>query len=131
MELAHQVERHQWQRRGDGERQHHHDQEARAIFPFLPDGDEGPQGGTVHVIVWPPALAWVVSECGRTRVSDEQPLRFGILGCGVVAGAHAAAIAGLPEAKLVAVADPVTERAIALAEQYHATAYDSLTGMLN
>jgi predicted dehydrogenase len=36
---------------------------------------------------------------------------FGIAGCGVVAPMHAAAIGELPNARLVAVADPVAERA--------------------
>jgi predicted dehydrogenase len=57
-------------------------------------------------------------------------LRFGILGCGVVAGAHASAISALPDAELVAVADPVTERAAAFAERYGVPAYEGLTSML-
>src|SRR5437588_3490625 len=71
-------------------------------------------------------------EGGREPVSGEsKPLRFGILGCGVVAGAHASAIAGLPDAELVAVADPVVERASALAERYGVAGYNGLAGMLS
>ena len=57
-------------------------------------------------------------------------LRFGIVGCGVIAATHAAAIAGLPDAELVAVADIVPECAQRLAAQYGANAYASLLAML-
>jgi UDP-N-acetyl-2-amino-2-deoxyglucuronate dehydrogenase len=42
---------------------------------------------------------------------------FGIVGCGVIALVHADAIAGLPGARLVAVADSVPEKAKAFAEE--------------
>jgi UDP-N-acetyl-2-amino-2-deoxyglucuronate dehydrogenase len=58
------------------------------------------------------------------------PVRFGILGCGVISETHAAAITGLPDAELAAVADPVSERAAALAERYGVPAFDSLSSML-
>ncbi|MBA2287647.1 MAG: Gfo/Idh/MocA family oxidoreductase [Ktedonobacteraceae bacterium] len=58
-------------------------------------------------------------------------LRFGILGCGVIGPIHAAAIASLPDAQLVAVADRDTKRARALAEKYQATAYSDLQEMLD
>lgn len=45
-------------------------------------------------------------------------LGFGIIGCGVIAPTHASAIARLPGARLVAVADPVAERARALAGEH-------------
>ena len=57
-------------------------------------------------------------------------LRFGIVGCGVIAATHAAAIASLPDAQLVAVADIVPECAQRLADQYRANAYASLPAML-
>ena len=44
-----------------------------------------------------------------------EPLRFGVLGCGVIGATHAAAIAGLPGARLVAVTDPDPARAARLA----------------
>jgi predicted dehydrogenase len=57
-------------------------------------------------------------------------VRFGVLGCGVIGPTHAAAIAGLPDAELVAVADSTPERAEALAAQYGAHAYGTLEAML-
>jgi UDP-N-acetyl-2-amino-2-deoxyglucuronate dehydrogenase len=59
-----------------------------------------------------------------------EPLRFGIAGCGVIGPVHAEAIASLPDAQLVAVADIVPERAQKLAGQYGATPYTSLDTML-
>lgn len=58
------------------------------------------------------------------------PLRFGIVGCGVIGQTHAAAIASLGEAELVGVADPVPERAAALAHRYGVPAYPDLTSLL-
>jgi UDP-N-acetyl-2-amino-2-deoxyglucuronate dehydrogenase len=43
--------------------------------------------------------------------------RWGIVGCGVIAPTHASAIAGLPNAHLVAVTDIVPEKAKAFAEE--------------
>jgi predicted dehydrogenase len=57
-------------------------------------------------------------------------LRFGILGCGVIGTGHAEALASLPEAELVAVADPVAERAQELADRWNAEAYEDLGRML-
>jgi len=57
-------------------------------------------------------------------------VRFGIVGCGVIAATHAEAIASLPNAQLVAVADIVLECAQKLADTYGATAYASLPEML-
>ena len=57
-------------------------------------------------------------------------LRFGIVGCGVIGPTHAAAIATLPEAELVAVADLITERAQALGARYGVPAYPDLAAML-
>ncbi|HEV2582487.1 MAG TPA: Gfo/Idh/MocA family oxidoreductase [Ktedonobacteraceae bacterium] len=58
------------------------------------------------------------------------PLRFGIVGCGVIGPVHAEAIASLPDAQLVAVTDLVLERAQKLAERYGATPYTELAAML-
>ncbi|MEO8956948.1 MAG: Gfo/Idh/MocA family oxidoreductase [Ktedonobacteraceae bacterium] len=57
-------------------------------------------------------------------------LRFGIVGCGVIASTHAEAIASLPDAQLVAVADIVPECAQGLAYKYGARAYTSIQAML-
>lgn len=60
-------------------------------------------------------------------------IRFGIAGCGVIGASHAEAIAGLPDALLVAVADLAAQEARAgrLAERYGARAYTSLQDMLD
>jgi UDP-N-acetyl-2-amino-2-deoxyglucuronate dehydrogenase len=58
------------------------------------------------------------------------PLRFGIVGAGVIAGTHAAAIASLSDARLEAVADCHLDHARRLAAQYSADSYGSLTAML-
>lgn len=52
----------------------------------------------------------------------DRMVRFGIIGCGVIAKNHAAAIAACPDAELVAVADIVPERASAFAETHHVPA---------
>jgi predicted dehydrogenase len=49
---------------------------------------------------------------------------WGIAGCGVIAPTHAAAVAALPNARLVAVTDVVPEKAKALASE-HAAAWDA------
>lgn len=45
-------------------------------------------------------------------------VRFGIVGCGAIGPTHATAISRLPDAELVAVADPVAERAAELADRF-------------
>ena len=61
-----------------------------------------------------------------------EPIRFGILGCGVIGPHHAQAIAGLPnDAVLVATADRNVERAEKLAQQYGAHAYATLEDLLH
>ncbi len=47
------------------------------------------------------------------------PIRFGIVGCGVIAPTHAGAIAQIPDAELVAVADVVPEKAKELATKFN------------
>jgi predicted dehydrogenase len=59
------------------------------------------------------------------------PVRFAIIGSGVIGPAHTAAIASLQEATLVSVADPVPGRAAALAEPHGARAYSSVESMLD
>ncbi|HLJ65906.1 MAG TPA: Gfo/Idh/MocA family oxidoreductase [Chloroflexota bacterium] len=58
------------------------------------------------------------------------PLRFGILGCGVIGGTHAEAIEGLPDAELVAVADTNPAAAGKLAGRHGVTACRDLAEML-
>ncbi|HZU14095.1 MAG TPA: Gfo/Idh/MocA family oxidoreductase [Chloroflexota bacterium] len=57
-------------------------------------------------------------------------MRFGIVGCGVIAPTHADAINSLPGAVLAAVADSNLDRARALGERYGVPAYGSLREML-
>jgi predicted dehydrogenase len=57
-------------------------------------------------------------------------LRIGMIGAGAVATRHAATIARFDDARLVAVADPVPERAATLAARYGATAADGHDRML-
>ncbi len=58
------------------------------------------------------------------------PLRFGIIGAGVIAPTHAKALSDLEEADLVAIADLEEEKAARLAEQYGARAYGNVSDML-
>lgn len=62
--------------------------------------------------------------------TESDRLRFGIIGCGVIGNGHAEALALLPEAELVAVADPVPERAQELADRSGAEAFDDPSVML-
>ncbi len=55
---------------------------------------------------------------------------FGIIGCGVIGPTHAKAISGLPDARLVAVADVIAEQAQHLADRYGATPYANVQEML-
>ena len=57
-------------------------------------------------------------------------LRFGIIGCGVIGSTHAEAIASLPDAQLVAVADTGPANAQRLANTYGARAYTNLQEMV-
>ncbi|MFQ5698826.1 MAG: Gfo/Idh/MocA family protein [Myxococcota bacterium] len=60
-----------------------------------------------------------------------EPVGYAILGCGNIAGRHAQSLAALSEARLVAAADPLRERACALAERYDArpeTSVEALAG---
>lgn len=59
-----------------------------------------------------------------------EPLRFGLVGCGVIGPVHAEALASLPDARLVAVADLDMERARKLTAQYGGTPYPDLQSML-
>jgi predicted dehydrogenase len=59
-----------------------------------------------------------------------EPLRFGLVGCGVIGPVHAEALASLQDARLVAVADLDMERARKLTAQYGGTPYPDLQSML-
>ena len=59
-----------------------------------------------------------------------EPLRFGLVGCGVIGPVHAEALASLPDARLVAVADLNMERAQKLTAKYGGTPYPDLQSML-
>ncbi|MGH2498062.1 MAG: Gfo/Idh/MocA family protein [Ktedonobacteraceae bacterium] len=59
-----------------------------------------------------------------------EPLRFGLVGCGVIGPVHAEALAGLPDALLVAAADLDIERAQRLTAKYGGTPYHDLQSML-
>ncbi len=60
-----------------------------------------------------------------------EKLRFSIIGCGVIGPTHAEAIASLPDARLVAVADPLEGRAQKLADKYGVTPYLDIQEMLD
>jgi UDP-N-acetyl-2-amino-2-deoxyglucuronate dehydrogenase len=59
-----------------------------------------------------------------------QAVRTGLIGCGKVGQIHAAALAGLPEAQLVAVCDALPERAQAFAARYGAQPYTDVDALL-
>jgi len=59
-----------------------------------------------------------------------RPHGFGIVGTGVIASIHAAAIGALPGARLMAVTDVVPERARALAQRHGCAAEPSLGALL-
>lgn len=58
------------------------------------------------------------------------PVRYGIVGCGIIAEVHASEIAKLPEAELVAVCDVNPDQAARFAAQYGAAAYSNLDELL-
>jgi predicted dehydrogenase len=59
-----------------------------------------------------------------------KPVRTALIGCGKVGSIHAAALAALPEAELVAVCDAVPERAAAFAGRYGARPFADVGAML-
>lgn len=61
---------------------------------------------------------------------DLEKIRFGILGCGMVANIHVRAIKEIGSAELVAVCDADTERARAFAEKHGATPFSDYSEML-
>jgi UDP-N-acetyl-2-amino-2-deoxyglucuronate dehydrogenase len=63
-------------------------------------------------------------------VEAVRPIRFGIIGCGVIAPTHARCLDELADAELVAVCDVVPEKARVLAAQFPAQVYSSCAEML-
>ncbi|GAC1427022.1 MAG: Gfo/Idh/MocA family oxidoreductase [Ktedonobacteraceae bacterium] len=59
-----------------------------------------------------------------------EKLRFGIIGCGVIGPTHAEAIDSLSDAQLIAVADPIANKAQKLADKYNVTPYTDIQVML-
>jgi myo-inositol 2-dehydrogenase/D-chiro-inositol 1-dehydrogenase len=59
-----------------------------------------------------------------------KPARVGLVGCGFIGGRHLGVLAERPEARVVAVADPVAGRAQAAARGTGARAYDGWAEML-
>lgn len=59
-----------------------------------------------------------------------EPLKFGIIGCGVIAPTHARSIEALQNAKLVAVCDVIPERAQSLAEAFSVEAVTDYRDLL-
>jgi len=64
-------------------------------------------------------------------LNDNKKLRFGILGCGMIANVHAAAIESLAEAELAGAADFNPEAAKKFCEKYGAHAYENEMDMLS
>src|SRR6266700_3557437 len=60
----------------------------------------------------------------------ERTYGYGIIGCGVIAPFHARAVGELPNARLVAVADVVAERAERCAAEFGAEAHDDVEALL-
>ena len=58
-------------------------------------------------------------------------LRVGLIGSGVMGGAHAQALSSVAQAQIVAVADPILERARDLAGRYKAQAYADYRDLLD
>lgn len=63
-------------------------------------------------------------------LNEMKKFRFGILGCGMIAGVHAAAIESLEEAELAGAADFNPEAAKRFCEKYGAHAYENEMDML-
>jgi predicted dehydrogenase len=61
---------------------------------------------------------------------DMKPIRVAVVGCGKVAGVHAAALASLPEAEFVAACDISAERANAFAAKHRVRPFTDLGAML-
>ncbi len=58
-------------------------------------------------------------------------MKFGILGCGMIANMHAQAIQSMEDAKLLGVSDPIEASAKAFSEKYGVAVYKDYEAMLN
>ena len=59
---------------------------------------------------------------GKVRISADQVLRVGVVGCGVIAGPHLQALKRLKNARVAALCDPVPEAREKLAQQFRVPA---------
>jgi predicted dehydrogenase len=62
---------------------------------------------------------------------EQQPIRFGVIGCGLVSDFHGRAINGAAEGVLVAAADAIPERAQAFVEKYGGEAMPTIESLLS
>ncbi len=62
---------------------------------------------------------------------EKKPLGFGIVGCGMIAGIHAQALASLSDARLIGVTDVNFSNAKAFAQKYGVHAYENYGDMLS
>ncbi|WP_211748739.1 Gfo/Idh/MocA family oxidoreductase [Paenibacillus sp. Marseille-Q4541] len=62
--------------------------------------------------------------------SITEPLRYGIIGCGIIAEVHASEMVKVPEAQLIAVCDSNPDQAARFSSQYGAAAYSDLDTFL-
>ena len=65
-----------------------------------------------------------------TRERPAGPVRVGVIGCGRIAQEHLQSHKNLPEAELIAVADPIADLASDVATQYQCKAYSDYREML-
>lgn len=63
-------------------------------------------------------------------IKEHQYIRFGVLGCGVIGERHAQEILALEDAKLVAVADSVPDRAKAFGDRFGVDWHDDFQALL-
>lgn len=61
----------------------------------------------------------------------QEPISFGIVGCGMISNIHAQAIKRIPSARLVGVADKCIENARQFAEKYQIKSYDDYAHLLS
>ena len=71
----------------------------------------------------PPCLHVSVVRQVMTDPYIGRKVRFGVAGCGAIGPTHVAALAALPDAEVVAVADPLLDRAAEVAGR-HALAHN-------
>ena len=82
------------------------------------------------MVTWAEGRAVTSVEDQGTMIENGRTFGLAIAGCGVIASFHARAVAGLPNARLCAVADVAREAAQRRAAEFGADAYDDLGEML-